>query len=513
MLHRYLLSAFLIFALFANAQKKTSPENFAKTITAESLKKHLSVIAGAEMEGRNTPSPGLEKAAAYIEAQFAKAGMKPGNNGSYRQTYVLAKDSAVDAVLSINGRPFTLYEDFVPSFMMSEDAEASFSEYVLAGYGIVDANRNDYAGIDVKDKLVVIFDGMPQGFQPAKSGRQSSTTISNKLKAAYQKGAKAIVVVVESLPKRNDVRAAAYRPVPRQQEAGSKTPLIFLMHEKVVEAVSGENIAAVKSALDNGIAPLGVSASAISLKYKSNKSYAHTSNILGLVEGSDKKDEYVIITAHYDHVGKDAKGNIFYGADDDGSGTVSVLAMAEAFAKAKKSGKGPRRSILFMTVSGEEKGLWGSEYYAENPVFPLEKTSANLNIDMIGRVGADYLKDKDAENYIYTIGDDKLSSDLAPVTDMVNSKYTKLKLDRKYNDPTDVNRFYYRSDHYNFARKGVPAIFYFNGVHSDYHQITDTVDKINFPLMARRAQLVFYTAWEIANSSEMLKRDLKLPAL
>jgi Zn-dependent M28 family amino/carboxypeptidase len=234
------------------------------------------------------------------------------------------------------------------------------------------------------------------------------------------------------------------------------------------------------------------------------------SNVLGLLEGTDKKDEYVVITAHYDHVGKRNDSVIYYGADDDGSGTTAILELAQAFVEAKKAGKGPRRSILFMTVSGEEKGLWGSEHYANNPVYPLDKTTADLNIDMIGRVGNEYLKNKDSANYVYVIGDDKLSSDLAPITDMVNKTYVKMNLDRKYNDPKDPNRFYYRSDHYNFAEKGVPIIFYFNGVHPDYHRPTDTPDKINYPLMAKRAQLVFYTAWEMANRNEMLKRDLKL---
>jgi hypothetical protein len=236
----------------------------------------------------------------------------------------------------------------------------------------------------------------------------------------------------------------------------------------------------------------------------------NVSNVLGLIEGTDKKDEYVVITAHYDHVGKRSDGTIYYGADDDGSGTTGILELAEAFTAAKAAGKGPRRSILLMTVSGEEKGLWGSQYYSENPIFPLEKTTVDLNIDMIGRIGSDYLKDKDSVNYVYTIGDDKLSSDLAPITDQVNDTYTKMKLDRRYNDPKDPNRFYYRSDHYNFAAKGVPIIFYFNGVHADYHKPTDTPDKINYPLMAKRAQLVFHTAWEIANREEMLKRDMPL---
>ena len=248
----------------------------------------------------------------------------------------------------------------------------------------------------------------------------------------------------------------------------------------------------------------------LELSYTSQVQTEKVSNVLGLLEGTDKKDEYVVITAHYDHIGKRNDTTIYYGADDDGSGTTGVLELAEAFVKAKAEGKGPRRSILFMTVSGEEKGLWGSRYYSENPVYPLEKTTVDLNIDMIGRIGTEYLKDKDSTNYVYIIGDDKLSSDLAPITDMINNKYMSMKLDRKYNDPKDPNRFYFRSDHYNFAEKGVPIIFYFNGTHADYHRPTDTPDKINYPMMAKRAQLVFYTAWEMANRNDLLKRDVIL---
>ncbi|HJY21931.1 MAG TPA: M28 family peptidase, partial [Hanamia sp.] len=233
------------------------------------------------------------------------------------------------------------------------------------------------------------------------------------------------------------------------------------------------------------------------------------SNVIGYVEGTDKKDEYVFLTAHYDHLGKRGEV-IYYGADDDGSGTVSVIEMAEAFAKAKAEGHGPRRSVVFMTVSGEEKGLWGSEYYSEHPVFPLEKTTVDLNTDMVGRIdpGRNY---GDSMNYVYVIGDDKLSSDLKPISIAANDKYTKLELDYKFNDPNDPERIYFRSDHYNFARKGVPIIFYFDGIHKDYHKPSDTVDKINFDLMEKRVRFIFLTAWEMANRDEILKRDIPLP--
>ena len=234
------------------------------------------------------------------------------------------------------------------------------------------------------------------------------------------------------------------------------------------------------------------------------------SNVLGVVEGSDKKDEYVFVTAHYDHLGKH-DGKIYYGADDDGSGTVAVLEMAEAFAKAKAAGKGPRRTIVFMTVSGEEKGLWGSEYYSENAVYPLDKTSVDLNIDMIGRIDTERMK-ADTLNYIYVVGHDKISSELPLINEAINNKYTGLTLDYKFDDPNDPERIYFRSDHYNFARKGVPVLFFYDGMlQSDYHKPTDTVDKIYWKLLEKRTRMIFLTAWEMANRENMLKRDKPIP--
>jgi Zn-dependent M28 family amino/carboxypeptidase len=252
--------------------------------------------------------------------------------------------------------------------------------------------------------------------------------------------------------------------------------------------------------------PTGIYNTNASIAIDKTTNQLESSNVIGIVEGTDKKNEYVVLTAHYDHLGK--RGNVIYnGADDDGSGTVSVIEMAEAFAEAKKKGKGPRRTIVFMTVSGEEKGLWGSEYYGDHPLFPLEKTTVNLNTDMVGRIDPSYKGD--SLNYVFVIGEDKLSSDLMKITDSIN-QHTKMELDRRYNDPKDPNRFYYRSDHYNFAKKGVPIIFYFNGVHKDYHRESDTVEKINFDVMEKRVRLIFTTAWVMANRENMLKRDIPL---
>ncbi|MGY8987233.1 MAG: M28 family metallopeptidase [Flavobacteriales bacterium] len=234
---------------------------------------------------------------------------------------------------------------------------------------------------------------------------------------------------------------------------------------------------------------------------KSNK-WIKGENVLAYIEGTDLKDELIIITAHYDHLGKHEE-KTFNGADDDGSGTVAAMEIAEAFMLAKKEGNGPRRSILVMCVSGEEKGLLGSKYYTDNPIYPLENTVANLNIDMIGRVD-DWHKNGD---YIYLIGADRLSQELHDISERVNEEFIGLELDYTFNEEDDPNRYYYRSDHYNFAKNNIPVIFYFNGVHEDYHKVTDTIEKIDFEKIKIITRLVFLTAWELANREERIVVD------
>ncbi|MDJ0645594.1 MAG: M28 family metallopeptidase [Flavobacteriaceae bacterium] len=241
----------------------------------------------------------------------------------------------------------------------------------------------------------------------------------------------------------------------------------------------------------------------IPMEYFRGRSKDTASNVVAYIKGSEKPNEYIILSAHYDHVGMRGN-NIFNGADDDASGTSAVLEIAEAFKKAADNGNAPKRSVVFLNVSGEEIGLFGSKYYTEHPIFPLRETVANLNIDMIGRVDQ---RHKDNPEFVYLIGADKISKELHELSEAVNKKYVNLELDYTYNDENDPNRFYYRSDHYNFAKNGIPIIFYFNGVHEDYHKPTDTADKIRYDLLQKRTQLIFYTAWELANRENRIKID------
>jgi Zn-dependent M28 family amino/carboxypeptidase len=228
-------------------------------------------------------------------------------------------------------------------------------------------------------------------------------------------------------------------------------------------------------------------------------------NVVAFIKGSEKPDEILIISAHLDHIGIASDGQINNGADDDGSGTVAILEIAEAFKKAVDDGNGPKRSILFLHVTGEELGLYGSRYYTDvDPIYPLKNTIADLNIDMIGRIDP---KHTENPNYIYLIGSDKLSTELHDISEAVNKTYFNMKFDYTYNDDNDPNRFYYRSDHYNFAKNNIPVIFYFNGTHADYHKPTDTPDKIDYEMLEKRARLIFTTAWELANRDKRIVVD------
>ncbi|HEX2609296.1 MAG TPA: M28 family peptidase [Flavisolibacter sp.] len=470
------------------AQKVGKPDSYAKTITADDLKRHLYIVASAEMEGRETASPGQKKAAAYIENHFKQLGLQPGNNGSYQQYYDVYQDSLTGASLEVNGQAYQLDKDFSTS-ANNIPATMRFSEVTVIG---ASANLDSVKNANLAGKLVLLVGNVPPPTR-GQSGGLYSTLLS--------KGIGGLLTVATNYP-----RPASNRKGNQYLSAFRRalTPQAFSISEGVAKSITGDY-----DALKGNLAVMQSFPANVMLDVRKATTTAQSSNVIAVLPGTDLKDQYLFVTAHYDHLGK-RDSVIYYGADDDGSGTVGVLEIAEAFAKAKAAGNGPRRTVVFMTVSGEEKGLWGSDYYSSHPIFPLDKTTADLNIDMIGRIDTERTSG-DTTNYIYVVGDDKLSSDLRTISEGVNKKYTKLTQDYKFNDPNDQQRIYFRSDHYNFAKKGVPIIFYYDGMlKADYHRPTDTPDKINYTLQAKRAQLVFYTAWEMANRNDMLKRDIPL---
>ncbi len=468
-------------SLYASAQKMARPDAYAKTITAEDLKKHLYTIASPEMEGRETGTEGQRKAAAYIESYFKSLGLKPGNGDGYQLYYPIYQDSLLSASVEVNGKAYEFDKDFgIGNNTMQ--ATMKLSEVVVVGATANEALKT----ADVTGKIVMIVGATNQRAFP---------DLAKKAPAA-------VLFVSTNFPKTIPSNRKGFQSLYSFRKAVA--PMQFQVSEGVAKAIAGADYDAAKT---TGSLLKTVKAD-VMLEVKKNTTTIQSSDVLGLLPGTDLKDEYVVISAHYDHLGK-RNGVLYPGADDDGSGTVGVLELAEAFSKAAKEGKGPRRSILFLTNSGEEKGLWGSEYYTDHPIYPLDKTTVDLNIDMIGRSDPD--RPNDTLNYVYVVGDDKLSTDLKTISEGQNKKYTNLQLDYKYNDPADKERIYYRSDHYNFARYGVPIIFYYDGMlRPDYHKPTDTPDKINYTLMQKRAQLVFYTGWEMANRDAMLKRDIPL---
>ncbi|MET3113002.1 hypothetical protein AAKU52_000721 [Pedobacter sp. CG_S7] len=516
-------SLVLFMGFSACAQNKTAVK-YSQTITKEKSYQHLSVLASDEYEGRETGKKGAWMAAEYIKKQFKNLGLKGPVNGSYFQPIDMATNTLVQSIVTINGTPKELLKDFIiiPSSVTGEGFTFNNKEVVFAGYGITKEGYDDFAGQNLQNKVVMILkDNSPADRTEMRKRMQQQQA---KIEFLIKNQAVALLIVDPDLDNISEAMKARYNngegPLVMKTKAylenlknKKSLPTISISTETANEILkqSKNNIAGLQKQLTETKKP---ASKAIDIAFCASairkEEPLRAENVLGFLEGSDPilKKEVLVITAHYDHIGLTTSGTdkVNNGADDDGSGTTGVIMLAEAFSKAKKAGKGPKRSILFMTVVGEEKGLLGSEWYSENPVFPLENTITNLNIDMIGRVDAAHEKNPD---YIYIIGSDMLSSDLNKLGIKANTDYIKMDLDMRYNNRTDPNRFYYRSDHYNFAKHNIPVIFYFNGVHPEYHQPGDEIDKIDFPMMTRRAKLVYFTAWELANAAKRPVVDKK----
>ena len=511
MAQRVIVLLTLLFSFYFSPAQDVARE-YGSLINEEVLRPFLEVLTSDSLEGRETGKPGQKKAAAYIADQFRNFGLKPLSHGSFFQHTYLSARANPGKNFQVNQKYFVFMKDYFypPGF---PDSLYILDTVVFAGYGISSTEYDDYASVNVRGRAVIFFDGRPRSKKsadrmPGTVPIPPETDLWLKLETAREKGASLAFVVTDSIHAisefynygKND------RKVPKPS-----IPFAFVTREMAPrffpEPDEEKLWKSEKKIVRKGRPFSYVSSSQAELSFVSDTDKMRGENVAGFLEGTDKKDEVVILTAHYDHLGvRDSM--IYYGADDDASGTSAVLAMAEMFSKAAKDGIRPRRSILFMPVSGEEKGLLGSKYYVRYPLVPLNQTIANLNIDMIGRTDKKYDSLK-ADNYVYIIGSDKLSSTLHQINERANATYTKLDLDYMYNKPDDPNRYYYRSDHYNFAKNRIPVIFYFNGSHIDYHKPSDTPDKIRYDLLSKRTQLVFYTAWELANREERIVVDVE----
>ena len=490
------------FALISVAQEyDKNAEKYSKTITAGELKEHLYIIASDKFEGRETGKKGQKMAMDYLIESFKSFGINPPENQGFTQTFNLIEQTTKNVNLLIGNKDFTVLKDFSisPSIIMKQEIE---NEIVFIGYGIEEEGYNNYKDLDIKGKAVFIMEGMPK-----KGKVEGEWFMKERIELAKEKGASLVMFQSPQL-KDNLIKYEHYYDKPKlvlKEEVDENETIVVAVTTDLTQEIAEQAGMKWKKVLKKGLNQENGQELEFKLEIDKPTEFLTSENILAFIPGTEKPEEVVILTAHYDHIGKEGDV-VFNGADDDGTGTVTMLEIAQAFQQAVVDSVGPKRSILIMPVSGEEKGLLGSKYYSNHPIFPLENTVANLNVDMIGRYDESHSEE---DNYIYLIGSDKLSSELHGVSEKVNELYTKIDLDYTFNDENDPNRFYYRSDHYNFAKNNVPVIFYFSGVHKDYHKETDTVEKIDYEKTARVARLVFLTAWELANREGRIKLDEK----
>ncbi|MGB5500657.1 MAG: M28 family metallopeptidase [Maribacter sp.] len=487
------------------SQESIGPVSFAKTITIAELEEHLYEYASDKYEGRETGEPGQKMASEYLKNEYIALGIPAAkSDGDYYQNVPLEVGKMPTGTTSLNGTEYELGED-VLSFSA---AEGSFDNVIYAGYGIDDEKYSDFKDLDVKGKLVLVKFGEPKNQDGTYkvTGTHKSSNWSN-ISDAFGKRSKAVMdnggIGMLYVDAANFGRYKSFFNRMKKKSSGSLS--VKTDREDFINILFNEKTAtALLPDIFKSDEPKSVAID-LTLNLTTKNNSISSENVAAFIKGSTKPNEYVVISSHLDHIGKTNNGEINNGADDDGSGTVALLEIAEAFKKAAETGHGPKRSIVFLHVTGEEKGLLGSQYYTDHdPIFPLAQTVANLNIDMIGRIDPER---EGGRNYIYLIGSDKLSSDLHNISEEVNRKYANIELDYRYNNENDPNRFYYRSDHYNFAKNNIPIIFYFNGTHDDYHRPSDTPDKINYDLLENRTRLIFHTAWEIANRDQKVIVD------
>ncbi len=497
-------------------------------VTAKQLSDYLHFVASDEMEGRDTPSRGLDLTAKFIAMNLSSWGFKPaGDNGTFFQKIALGRESldTESTKLEIGGKSYKLGDDF---FRLSGSGTVSGPlVFGRDGWMVKSKGIDAFAGVDVKGKVVVIssssfsqrtITGLPQGVTQAELRDGKGTEWADAVTNATQNGAAGIIVIAPPQLQSNWAqfrglggRGGMY-PDKLREEAPPALP-VMLVSQAVGDAIfsgeSGNKVSTTAFAINKSA----------SLAAVTKKETVWTQNVVAIWEGSDPelKNEMVAIGAHYDHVGvnPNAPGDdkIFNGADDDGSGTVGVLAIAEALAR---SGTRPKRSVLFVWHCGEEKGLWGAQYFNKFPTVDIKQVVAQLNIDMIGRsrkAGDTNERNKDltGPNGVYVIGSEMMSTTLGAITKGSNDSYLKLDYDYRYDDPKDTNRFFFRSDHFHYAVNGIPIVFWFTGVHEDYHRAGDHAEKIDYEKMEKIARTIMMTLLKVADLKERPKVDKQLP--
>ncbi|MFW5760438.1 MAG: M28 family peptidase [Cyclobacteriaceae bacterium] len=485
----FLFLLYLSIYLQVHSQDLSEAKHYAQSIDKHDLQTHIKVLSSDSLAGRGMGSPGLKKAQDYIQSHFKKTGLQPMSD-NYLQPFYLIKETTGETYINIKDKRYENGVDF--AFL----GKTVFDQEIQSQLFYVDQLQDPTIHDHEKIISVAAFPSSKYlKTLPDNNEKGSVFIISNRGEEANQN-------TFEYLKKasNNDLYFAAKPP-----EIKDETDAFLTSPRLVADAfgISVKQLMNWDKNTPNQKQLRQINNPIITIKTSKNYDTIVTANVIGFIEGSLHKNEILVISAHYDHLGT-IDSTYYPGADDNGSGISALLEIAEAFKQAKENDNGPARSLLFIAFTGEEEGLFGSSYFVENPLIKLDDTMVNLNIDMIGRTDDFYNADTP---YLYLIGSDKISSELHQISEEVNQKTIQLKLDYRYNADNDPNRYYYRSDHFNFARHGIPVIFYFNGTHQDYHEVTDTENKINYQLLQQRAQLIFYTAWELANREKRLKTD------
>ena len=516
---KYILVFFIIISGSRLYAQGFEIKKFADSITATHLSKYITRLASDEMEGRKTGMMGGKKAAAYIGGEFEKAGLNaPSITDGYFQKLAFYKDTIMPVLFKIGNQKFDFGKDYVITTGNSGQNEFAAKQIIFCGYGINDSSYNDYNHKNVEGKVVVIFPDEPQMGGRFLINKQNyfsewSQSISGKILEANKRRAAAVLLVNPG----NDLAISTQAAQPSASfdslhREFLRIPVITIVPDLLKKIFSYNEAQKMLEVHHNRLLLNDLNFQnhlKIKLAYGQQRILGSSENVIGYIEGREHKNQFVIISAHYDHIGKKDK-DIYYGADDNASGVAALLEIANTFKIAARQGFTPESSIVFIAFTGEEAGLWGSEFYTNHPLFSLDSTRIDLNIDMIGRIEDDAPHSKDG-TYLYLIGTNQLSSELPSIIKNEKNKDSLVSPSYKYQDPKNEEYLFYRSDHYNFAKKGVPVIFFTSGLHKDYHQLTDTVDKINFNALEKRTRFIFKLATDFAGLPSLPKRDLPLP--
>ena len=470
-------------------------EKYALYINKEELKQHLYILASDSMQGRETGYAGQKMAADYLVNVFKSDGLSaPKGFNNYRFPFEVLETKA-GGKLVFDNETYAFGKDFIYLF---SDEPAEYINYSLSFIGNISTyDTLKFDAIESTVALLYVTKGV--SFEQIRSNYE---LLSNN-------GAAAVCFILEEYDLFYNYLehfVLGSKMVLNSDEVTKTCPLLLSNANTLDFGVDFSEKRAKRKWRKKNYLRKVVGEKKVYFSLSEEAKLLSTENVVAFIEGEDEqlKKEVLVLTAHYDHIGAH-DGEIFNGADDDGSGTVALLEIAKAFQIAKNQGDGPKRSVLIMPVAGEEKGLLGSEYYSKHPIYPLNNTIANLNIDMIGR-SDEFHTDP---NYVYIIGSNMLSTDLHTANEKANQTHVNIQLDYRYNTKNDPNRYYYRSDHYNFAVNNIPSIFYFSGIHEDYHKATDTVDKIDFDKLEKITKLVFHTAWNLVNAESRPVLDVQ----